>query len=211
MQHPVTWRHLDDTRAPSRRAGSDRQVLIVQEDLEMQPPTSGVFWRRSLESKHHVLLMLDFLKNRPPPNYPPGPPALPLLGNVFNIDPQQPHIYLTQLAAVYGNVFSMRLGRDKTVFVSGYKAVREALVTQAHVFVERPYSPMATRLYSDSKGGFFFSNGPVWRTQRRFAMATLRRLGLGSCLENIIWEEIRHLQLEMEDRIGYFMVHYMTI
>ncbi|KAG7253226.1 hypothetical protein CRUP_020817 [Coryphaenoides rupestris] len=106
------------------------------------------------------------------------------------------------MAAVYGNVFSMRLGRDKTVFVSGYKAVREALVTQAHVFVERPYSPMATRLYSDSMGGFFFSNGPVWRTQRRFAMATLRRLGLGSCLENIIWEEIRHLQLEMEDRIG---------
>ncbi|KAJ3600032.1 hypothetical protein NHX12_033984 [Muraenolepis orangiensis] len=74
--------------------------------------------------------------------------------------------------------------------------VKEAIVTQADIFVEQPYSPMATRLYSENTGGFFFSNGPVWRRQRRFAIATLRSLGLGrSCLEDSISEESRQ---EME-------------
>ncbi|XP_029905578.1 cytochrome P450 2J2-like [Myripristis murdjan] len=47
-----------------------------------------------------------------------------------------------QLADAYGNVFCIRLGRDTTVFVSGYKMVKEALVTQAENFMDRPDNPM---------------------------------------------------------------------
>ena len=57
-----------------------------------------------------------------------------------------------QLADVYGNVFCIRLGRHKTVFVSGWRMVKEALVTQADNFVDRPYSPMVTRIYSGNSG-----------------------------------------------------------
>lgn len=57
-----------------------------------------------------------------------------------------------QLADVYGSVFCIRLGRHKTVFVSGWKMVKEAIVTQADSFVDRPYSPMATRIYSGTCG-----------------------------------------------------------
>lgn len=58
----------------------------------------------------------------------------------------------SQLADVYGNVFCIRLGRHKTVFVSGWKMVKETLVTQADNFVDRPYSPMVTRIYSGNSG-----------------------------------------------------------
>ncbi|KAM3876145.1 cytochrome P450 2K1-like [Diretmus argenteus] len=150
-----------------------------------------------------ILLIAYLLKKRNPPNFPPGPPALPLLGNVFSIDTKQPHIYLTKLADVYGNVFCMRLGRDKTVFVSGYKMVKEAIVTQAENFVDRPYSPMVTRLYSGNSAGLFFSNGQVWKRQRRFAMTTLRNFGLGkSSIEQSICEESCHLQEGMEKEKG---------
>lgn len=57
-----------------------------------------------------------------------------------------------QLADVYGNVFCIRLGRHKTVFVSGWRMVKEAIVTQAENFVDRPYSPMVTRIYSGNSG-----------------------------------------------------------
>ncbi|KAG5849992.1 hypothetical protein ANANG_G00077560 [Anguilla anguilla] len=101
-----------------------------------------------------ILLITDFLKHRKAPNFPPGPWALPVVGNVFHIDTKQPHIYLTKLAEVYGNIFSIRLGREKTVLVTGYKMVKEALVTQAENFVDRPPSPMADRLYSGNGKSF---------------------------------------------------------
>ena len=46
----------------------------------------------------------------------------------------------------------MRLGRDKTVFITGWKMVKEAIVTQADNFVDRPYIPMVTRIYSGNSG-----------------------------------------------------------
>ncbi|XP_067369543.1 cytochrome P450 2J2-like isoform X2 [Channa argus] len=143
-----------------------------------------------------------FLNKKDPPNFPPGPPALPLLGNIFNIEHKQPHIYLTKLAGVYGNVFCIRLGQHKAVFVSGWKMVKEALVSQAENFVDRPCSPMVNRIYSGNSG-LFFSNGKVWRTQRRFAMAMLRTFGLAkSSMDQNICEESRHLQEAMEKEKG---------
>ena len=61
-------------------------------------------------------------------------------------------MYYPQLADIYGNVFSVRLGGDKMVFVSGYKMVKEALVTQGDNFVDRPYSAIFARVFSGDSG-----------------------------------------------------------
>lgn len=62
-----------------------------------------------------------------------------------------------QLSHDYGNIFALRLGREQTVFITGYKLVKEALVAQAQNFADRPYSPLAERIYNGNGKRFFVS------------------------------------------------------
>ncbi|XP_049579199.1 cytochrome P450 2J1 isoform X1 [Syngnathus scovelli] len=148
------------------------------------------------------LLWATFGKKEPA-NFPPGPLALPLVGSVFNIAVKQPHIYLTQLADTYGNVFCISVGQEKTLFVCGWKMVKEVLVTQADKFVDRPYQAMFARLYNQHTGGLLCSNGKTWRRQRHFAMGTLRTFGLANGItERTINEESQHLCQALEKHQG---------
>ncbi|KAK2884280.1 hypothetical protein Q8A67_017917 [Cirrhinus molitorella] len=99
---------------------------------------------------------------------------------------------LNKLAEVYGNIFSLRVGSEKMIVVSGYKAVKEALITQIDSFVERPIVPLFHKVYEGI--GLAASNGYVWRTHRKFAGFHLRMFGEGKkSLEHNIQQETVYL------------------
>ncbi|CAH2063298.1 unnamed protein product [Thlaspi arvense] len=59
---------------------------------------------------------------------PPGPPRLPLLGNIFQIG-EKPHRSFFDLSRIYGSVMSLKLGCLTTVVISSPEAAKQVLKT----------------------------------------------------------------------------------
>ncbi|XP_053098287.1 cytochrome P450 2J2-like [Pangasianodon hypophthalmus] len=131
------------------------------------------------------LLLLDIIRNKNPSNFPPGPRPLPFVGNIFT---ELNFKTIDKLAEKYGDVFSLRWGSEKTVFISGHKMVKEALVTQLDSFADRPVVPLFHKIF---KGlGVALSNGYLWKNQRKFIVTHLRHFGEGrKALELSIQQE----------------------
>ncbi|XP_034978025.1 cytochrome P450 2J2 isoform X1 [Zootoca vivipara] len=147
-----------------------------------------------------TFLLLAGYKTRPK-DFPPGPIALPFLGNVLSLDLKKTHLSVQKLSEKYGNVMSLQFGNVWFVVVNGLHLVKEVLVHQGENFVDRPNVPFDDEIF---KGlGLIFSNGLGWKQQRRFALSTLRNFGLGKrSLEERIQEESRYLTDAIEAENG---------
>ncbi|NXG23182.1 CP2K1 protein, partial [Grallaria varia] len=136
----------------------------------------------------YILKIGGFWDSNQRKNFPPGPRALPIIGHLHLFDLKRPYRTYLQLSKQYGPVFSVQMGQIKTVVISGYETVKEALVNQADAFADRPKIPLFEDL---TKGkGVIFSNGENWKVMRRFTLTTLRDFGMGKrAVEDRIVEE----------------------
>ncbi|XP_076837604.1 cytochrome P450 2G1-like [Brachyhypopomus gauderio] len=129
---------------------------------------------------------------------PPGPPAVPVLGNLLTLDRRAPFKSFLKWSKTYGPVMMVHLGSQKAVVLVGYSVVKEALVDHADLFAGRapiPFIHRATRGY-----GLVISNGERWRQLRRFTLTTLRDFGMGrKRMEEWIQEESKHLLDSVRD------------
>ncbi|NXP44970.1 CP2K1 protein, partial [Heliornis fulica] len=154
-----------------------------------------------------ILILLLILKrqhvwkNHAKENFPPGPRSLPIIGNLHIMDLKRPYLTLLELSKTYGPVFSIQMGQRKVVVLSGYDAVKEALVTQADAFSGRPKIPVVEET---GKGkGVIFSYGENWKVMRRFTLTTLRDFGMGKkAIEDRVVEEYGYLTDVIEARKG---------
>ncbi|KAM3607885.1 uncharacterized protein V6R79_015713 [Siganus canaliculatus] len=144
-------------------------------------------------------------RSRRPKNFPPGPTALPILGNIVLLSPENPLQDFERLRNTYGNVYSMFFGSKPAVVVSGVKAMKEALVTKAAEFAGRPQGLLVNALTAD-KGIILVDSGSRWKEQRRFALMTLRNFGLGkTTMEERIHGEIQYTMKTLEESVGKTM------
>ncbi|KAM5164333.1 cytochrome P450 2K4-like [Mantella aurantiaca] len=141
-----------------------------------------------------VFLVIFFFsrKKKVHPNYPPGPPCLPIIGNMHIINVKKPYITFQELAEKYGSVYSLQIGSQKIVMLCGYEAVKDALVDHAEEFAGRPYIPVFIDIAN--KHGVILSNGNNWKVMKRFTLSTLRDFGMGKrTIEDKITEECQSL------------------
>ncbi|XP_074075241.1 cytochrome P450 2S1-like [Macrotis lagotis] len=149
-----------------------------------------------------LLLLLARLRGPGrPPRLPPGPRPLPLLGNLGQLWPGALYAGLLQLGAKYGPVFTVHLGSRPVVVLSGYEAVKEALVDQGEAFAGR--GKVASLEKTFNQHGIFFANGEQWKHLRKFTTLSLRNLGMGKKEgEEHIQEEASHLVEALKNTQG---------
>lgn len=101
----------------------------------------------------------------------PGPAGWPILGNLPQLG-RKPHLTLTALRQVYGDVYQITMGSCPTVVLNGARAIRQALVKQADDFAGRPdfYS---FRYIANGNSMGFSNYGARWKLHRKIAQNAL--------------------------------------
>ncbi|XP_021754035.1 geraniol 8-hydroxylase-like [Chenopodium quinoa] len=75
---------------------------------------------------HLVLSNAKKSSDSHPRTLPPGPPTVPIFGNLFSLG-TKPHVSLTELSKRYGPLMTLQLGQVPTVIISSADMAKEAL------------------------------------------------------------------------------------
>ncbi|KAK4434394.1 cytochrome [Sesamum alatum] len=82
-------------------------------------------------------------------NFPPGPPPLPIIGNILQLG-ENPHQLLAKLAKTYGPLMHLKFGSLDTIVVSSPELAKQVLQTHDQVLSSRPH-PEVTAAYGHNK------------------------------------------------------------
>ena len=100
----------------------------------------------------------------------PGPPGLPLLGNLLQIEKASMHLKVEQWSREYGPLFHFRLAKRHFLVVADHEAVGSMLRDRPDGFRR---TERLDELWREMgfQPGLFGANGDAWRRQRRMVMA----------------------------------------
>ena len=90
-----------------------------------------------------IFLALAFLYSirnigRRPKDLPPGPPTLPIIGNLHLLPKTQPHHQFKKWADEYGPVYSLILGTSVMIVLTSDVAIKDLLDKRSNIYSSRP-------------------------------------------------------------------------
>ncbi|KAI0088550.1 cytochrome P450 [Irpex rosettiformis] len=100
---------------------------------------------------------------------PPGPPRLPLLGNILQVPSELQFIPFTEWSEKYGPIFSLDFPGRHVIVLNTFKAAADLLDRCSDIYNGRPRMVMSNEILS---GGYFMplvGDLRVWRRFRRAA------------------------------------------
>uniref|UniRef100_A0AC34PX29 Cytochrome P450 n=1 Tax=Panagrolaimus sp. JU765 TaxID=591449 RepID=A0AC34PX29_9BILA len=117
---------------------------------------------------------------------PPGPTPLPLIGNVLSIANDNVEPSLKQWTKQFGDIYTIWFGNTPLVLVNDSKTIYETFLKDGEAYAGRFYTE-GFKFIRKGYCGVAFTDGPLWRDQRRFALRVLRDFGLG---KNLMQERV---------------------
>ncbi|KAI1616307.1 cytochrome P450 [Exophiala viscosa] len=104
---------------------------------------------------------------RRPKSYPPGPPTLPVLGNLHLMPTRDAHLQFESWAREYGPVYSLMLGTKVLIVLSSDEAVKELLDRRSGTYSDRQDMYIGQTLCSGGLRLLMMRYGAKWRGFRK--------------------------------------------
>ncbi|KAI0465656.1 cytochrome P450 [Xylaria cf. heliscus] len=108
-----------------------------------------------------------------PKGLPPGPPTLPLVGNLHLMPKEKGHLQFQKWANEYGPIYSLILGTQVMIVLSSDEAVKDLLDKRSGIYSSRPDMYLSHNI---AGGGFRMVQmeyGDTWRMLRGIVHNTL--------------------------------------
>ncbi|KAH6645425.1 cytochrome P450 [Truncatella angustata] len=106
-----------------------------------------------------------FRIGRRPSDYPPGPPTLPILGNLHQMPTKDPHIQFRKWSKEYGSIYSVMAGTRTVIVLNTDEVVKELLDKRGAIYSSRPDSYIIDLVTGGSKFGLMPYNN-TWKSCR---------------------------------------------
>ncbi|KAF2174241.1 hypothetical protein M409DRAFT_35217 [Zasmidium cellare ATCC 36951] len=122
----------------------------------------------------HSLVSLT-LASRRPKSFPPGPPTVPILGNLPQLPTTKSFVKFRELGRQYGPLVGLKLGPQNMVILNDYKAVLDLFDRRGNIYSSRPDNHIANDiLFQNQVHALFTPYGDKWRQLRRIIQELLR-------------------------------------
>ncbi|XP_054816731.1 premnaspirodiene oxygenase-like [Prosopis cineraria] len=138
-------------------------------------------------------------------NLPPGPPRLPLIGNLHQLAGSIPTRSLRDLANKYGPLMHLQLGQLPHIIVSSPEMAKEVMKTHDQIFANRP-KILATDIFAYGSSDIVFSSyGNYWRQLRKICTLELFSAKRVQTFKAIREEEVSALMKDIDEYEGSVM------
>ncbi|OJD28633.1 cytochrome p450 [Diplodia corticola] len=104
---------------------------------------------------------------------PPGPPTLPVLGNIHQIPSTGLYKKLKEWGDQYGPVYSIKVANDTMIVLNDRKAIHDLLDKKSAIYSDRPANYVADLVTNGDSIAFMNHSNPAWRAQRKIASHNL--------------------------------------
>ncbi|CAI9108610.1 OLC1v1008257C2 [Oldenlandia corymbosa var. corymbosa] len=135
-------------------------------------------------------------------NLPPGPPKLPIIGNMHQLMGSLPHHSLKSLAEKHGDLMHLMLGEIPTIVASSPRAAEAILKTNDTAFADRPGFLAGEILFYGCSDMTFAPYGEYWRQMRKISTLGFLSIRVVRSFSLIRQDEISKLVTSIREESG---------
>ncbi|KIX07465.1 uncharacterized protein Z518_02118 [Rhinocladiella mackenziei CBS 650.93] len=129
------------------------------------------------------ILVYYALASRRPKNFPPGPPTLPILGNLHIFPKTKAFLKFHEWGKKYGSLIGLKLGPQNVVILNDYRHVQELFDKRGAKYSDRPANHIANDLiYQNKTHILFLPYGDDWRILRKTLQGLLNVVAVDNLL-----------------------------